>query len=342
MYPRDPHSPKGVVGYLGAFIRKCYYYSMKPHLLFALVAVSFSFSTSTVAHAEKFFGLSPSHKAYEAIADLSSRGIFTGYPDGTFRLNQPVSRAEMAAVLTRGFLPKEAYANIVSGSYQDIPKGIWYLPYVEALRRRTVVDGPPETTHFRGADTVRLAEFLKMLFLLDDQDVDRYRVEEISIAEDVDDPQMWFYPYAAHGVTATMITPEGDESLHPGKELTRAEVALYLHRYLLYTEGKHIERAQELIGTHLAGFFAEYSVYPDSDLAEQLAFRMRLLSDGLETVQPLSEKSQALKNLSQVSQHLFDGEGDKALKILSRVQNHSPQTYREYFLDLVHGKNIQF
>ena len=39
--------------------------------------------------------------SYAAIAALSDIGIFTGFPDGSFRPCETISRAEMAALMTR-------------------------------------------------------------------------------------------------------------------------------------------------------------------------------------------------------------------------------------------------
>ncbi|WP_050615350.1 S-layer homology domain-containing protein [Bacillus testis] len=46
--------------------------------------------------------------AFKDIMKVASSNIFTGYPDGSFRPNNPVTRGEMALLLSRGFFP---YAN---------------------------------------------------------------------------------------------------------------------------------------------------------------------------------------------------------------------------------------
>ena len=40
------------------------------------------------------------HWAYEAIQRLSALGVISGYPDGTFRPNASVTRAELACMVT--------------------------------------------------------------------------------------------------------------------------------------------------------------------------------------------------------------------------------------------------
>lgn len=51
----------------------------------------------------KFPDVPMHHYASGAIASASERGIIGGYPDGSFQPDKPITRAEMAAILTRAF-----------------------------------------------------------------------------------------------------------------------------------------------------------------------------------------------------------------------------------------------
>ena len=46
-----------------------------------------------------FYDVSQEHWAKDEIAVAQARGYITGYPDGTFRPDVPVSRGELAAIL---------------------------------------------------------------------------------------------------------------------------------------------------------------------------------------------------------------------------------------------------
>lgn len=48
-----------------------------------------------------FKDVPPSHWAFRAIAQVAEWGLLKGYPDGTFGPDRPVTRAELAAILTR-------------------------------------------------------------------------------------------------------------------------------------------------------------------------------------------------------------------------------------------------
>jgi len=51
-----------------------------------------------------FSDVSSDHWAFDYIQKLRESGITTGYPDGTYKPENNVTRAEMAAFLARAFL----------------------------------------------------------------------------------------------------------------------------------------------------------------------------------------------------------------------------------------------
>ncbi len=73
-----------------------------------------------------------------AVEKLAQLGISTGYPDGTYRPNGTVTRAEMAAFLGRA-LGLDLVA--AQGVFGDVAAGAWYEQYVEALRVAGITTG---------------------------------------------------------------------------------------------------------------------------------------------------------------------------------------------------------
>ncbi len=47
------------------------------------------------------------HWAYDAIETLTVHGVIDGYPDGTFRGNQPITRFEMAKMIRNAVLSQD-------------------------------------------------------------------------------------------------------------------------------------------------------------------------------------------------------------------------------------------
>ncbi|MDR7440067.1 MAG: S-layer homology domain-containing protein, partial [Armatimonadota bacterium] len=51
--------------------------------------------------AQPFADVPTNHWAYDAIAELAAKGLIEGYPDGTFKGSQALTRYEMAMVVAR-------------------------------------------------------------------------------------------------------------------------------------------------------------------------------------------------------------------------------------------------
>ncbi|WAM34563.1 S-layer homology domain-containing protein [Caldicellulosiruptor morganii] len=90
--------------------------------------VSFSQEQSTPI----FSDLPQNHWAYNAVKFMVERGIITGYPDGTFRPDNPVTRAEFARIMVIALnLPFKVTDN---PSFKDVPRDHWAYPYVETAK----------------------------------------------------------------------------------------------------------------------------------------------------------------------------------------------------------------
>ena len=67
------------------------------------------------------------HWAKDTIEKWKDKGIISGYPDGTFKPDSPVTRAELAKILTLAFDLQEKSALV----YDDVKAENWYYPYLE-------------------------------------------------------------------------------------------------------------------------------------------------------------------------------------------------------------------
>ncbi len=68
------------------------------------------------------------HWAEETIIKWKDAGLVNGYPDGTFKPDRHITRAELAKVITLAFDLTE----VTEYDYRDIPADAWYLPYLAA------------------------------------------------------------------------------------------------------------------------------------------------------------------------------------------------------------------
>jgi hypothetical protein len=126
-----------------------------------------------------------------------------------------------------------------------VPRDTWYFAYVEAARQSLkIIDGPPKAAAFQPDRPVRKAEFIKMILLAYRADPNSFSEIRLPLTPDVANPDEWYYAYLRYALSSSMTAAGGDGHLHPAKELTRGEVAVLLHRFLLYREGR---RTQELL-----------------------------------------------------------------------------------------------
>lgn len=96
------------------------------------MSLSFGVSFSQNQSNPIFSDLPQNHWAYNAVKFMVERGIITGYPDNTFRPDNPVTRAEFARIMVISLnLPIKVTDE---PSFKDVPKDHWAYPYVESAK----------------------------------------------------------------------------------------------------------------------------------------------------------------------------------------------------------------
>ncbi|MBI5421584.1 S-layer homology domain-containing protein [Candidatus Peregrinibacteria bacterium] len=161
----------------------------------------------------------------KAAAELYRRGVLGGFPDGEFKGDKPVNRAEAAKFLLLA-CGKDTQADY-SGKFRDLMKGQWYVPYVEAAARLGIINGYADG-NFRPANTVNRAEFSKMITLACQLPTDL----DHSLFTDVTSED-WFATYAG-AVQKYSLYPDSavDNLFKPANLMTRSEVAIAIYQYL--------------------------------------------------------------------------------------------------------------
>ena len=100
---------------------------------FAVIAARFADMTGDQPPA--FSDLDPNHWSYQAIRQVAANGWLSGYPDGSFKPNQPITRAEVAAVSNRMLnrtlnLDRLKAHNDAVIHFSDVSAGAWYFEAV--------------------------------------------------------------------------------------------------------------------------------------------------------------------------------------------------------------------
>lgn len=78
-----------------------------------------------------------------AISTLSNMGIICGYPDGTFRPNAPITRAELTKIAA-GFFSDPRVAATYDGRFSDVHGAEWYISYLMTALEEGLIEGYPD------------------------------------------------------------------------------------------------------------------------------------------------------------------------------------------------------
>ncbi len=100
------------------------------------------------------------HWAYQSILRATAAGIVQGYPDGTFRPDNQVTRVEMAQMLGNAMKLTPLAEN---PGFKDIAADYWAAGMLAALKKNGILTGYPDGT-FRPNETATRAEFANLLY----------------------------------------------------------------------------------------------------------------------------------------------------------------------------------
>ncbi len=167
------------------------------------------------------------------LEDLAQRRFIKGFPDGTFRPNDPMSRAEFATQLSRLFVltPED----LRPPTYADVDANHWAVPHIQAAVEKGFLMGYPDGT-FRPEEAVtRLQVMLALangLNLKSSSSPDRVLRDYL----DADQVPPWAKPAVIATLEANLVTryPQA-KRLEPNRVASRAEVIAMLRQTLVYT-----------------------------------------------------------------------------------------------------------
>ena len=155
------------------------------------------------------------HWAEETVRIFARLKLAEGYPDGTFKPDRPITRAEFAAILDRVFQIRGGNANAVLKDIADS----WARESIEKLAASGLISGYPDGT-FQPNQTITRQEMIVMLIRivnLDNLEKDPAKGE----FRDLDDA------YAAEAIQeaaqAGIVSGKGNGVFDPNGNATRAE-----------------------------------------------------------------------------------------------------------------------
>lgn len=163
------------------------------------------------------------HPYEQSIKNLLEMGVVEGFEDKTFRPDLSINRAASLKMILESLRVLQTQNNELVyqmpedfNPFSDMDQDDWYATYVAEALDKEIINGYPDGT-FRGTNTVRLGEALKMLL----------EAHDASVPSEASDP--WYQKYFDLAQGLNLLNQNLQD---PGKELTRGELAYLIDQLI--------------------------------------------------------------------------------------------------------------
>ncbi|NEQ54112.1 MAG: S-layer homology domain-containing protein [Leptolyngbya sp. SIO3F4] len=175
----------------------------------------------------QFTDVSSRHWASQFIISLAERDIIAGFPDGTFRPDEPVTRAQYAAMVRKAFNLTSIRS---STAFVDVPANYWAATAIDEAYRMGFLSGYPNRV-FQPNQNIPRAQVLVSL-----ANGLNYQATTIASADVYRDSQA-IPSYATASIAAAteqrlVVNYPDVQVLQPNQTATRADVAAFIYQAL--------------------------------------------------------------------------------------------------------------
>ncbi len=101
--------------------------------------------STTPTSATNFPDVTENYWARPFIQALAQRNIITGFPDGSFKPEQTITRAEFAAIIQKAFNQTQA-RQLPTGGFRDVPSNYWAASAITRAYETGFLSGYPDNT----------------------------------------------------------------------------------------------------------------------------------------------------------------------------------------------------
>lgn len=250
------------------------------------VAVSMAATTLPAFAQTRFSDVGSSYWASQYVQSLTATNAISGFPDGSFRPDEQMTRAQFAAVISGAFVSGAFPQPVVREpiTFSDMPAGHWATGAISTAYSRGFLSGYPDGTF--GLDQpitrlevlVALSNGLGIEKLGQPGEVLNAYAAGLGIAQPVGETEPLLSAFSDQGeipvwardaiAAAThyqfVINYPNVQQLHPGRNATRAEIVAMAHQAMVLT-GK----ANPIASTYVAAPVG--STGPEAPMAESPA-----------------------------------------------------------------------
>ncbi|MCL2046744.1 MAG: S-layer homology domain-containing protein, partial [Oscillospiraceae bacterium] len=147
-----------------------------------------------------------------------------GYPDGTIRPDNNITRAEVAMIIWR-LLPANAQSTNSSGTFSDVANGAWYAVAINRLASLGILRGYTDGT-FRPDAPITREEFTAIVCRFFDVAIDSSENPFSDVSEN------WAYEYILTAAANGWVEGYPDGTFRPKNDIKRAEVVTIINRII--------------------------------------------------------------------------------------------------------------
>ncbi|HEY9641999.1 MAG TPA: S-layer homology domain-containing protein [Coleofasciculaceae cyanobacterium] len=182
------------------------------------------------AQAVTFSDVSSDYWAKGFIQELANRGVLSGFPDGSFRPNEPVTRAQFAAMVRQAFRKSPIRPAV---SFTDVPETYWAIGAVREAYTTGFMSGFPEG-NFLPDQNISRAQVLVSLANGLGYSANGSTEGTLQVYGDANSIQDWARPSIAAATQKQIVVNYPNvQTLNPNRPATRAEVAAQIYQALV-------------------------------------------------------------------------------------------------------------
>lgn len=170
-----------------------------------------------------YFDVKTSHWGYGSIQYLNKNNLIQGYPNGTFKPNNSLTRAEAASLIARTLNLTTTKPN----PFNDVNKNNFAYDDIAAVAEQGIVVGREEGKFYPNGALTRaeMASILSRAFDLSKQTNQAPQFSDVSTSH-------WAYDSIVQLVESELTSGYPDGTFKPSNQITRVEFAAFLDRVL--------------------------------------------------------------------------------------------------------------
>lgn len=215
------------------------------------------------------------HWARSFIEALAARGVIRGFPDGTFRPDDPVTRAQFAAMIRQAFqnTPKRQGSQFV-----DVPANYWGYEAIQAAYRLGFLEGYPNNIFNPEQNIPRVQVLVSLASGLDlSSPAQTATILNKNFQDAAQIPDYARTDVAAATLNQLVVNYPNTALLNPNQVATRADVAAFLYQALVKQGTLPQLSATDIASQYIVGYqpiATPPSPSPDQAVALRQQFRL--------------------------------------------------------------------